>query len=512
MGSFAPSQANKGFSSKDKRCPYLLGNGIGPAIYQKLYQEWNDINTKDGALFESGIMEQVKKMICEMQAYVPEKHAEGVLSCQVSMSLQCLIPMISATTNWNAVHQYYVLDKTNYHVDIAMVEREKRTLHSLIEIKWVDGHFPESEGTAYAQCLNVCGSNPHRWLPVFTLSKHRMKFGVAFDGIDNRWVFSEIFDETWSCKSSTNEVLCLVKFITFLVRSTEVHFAYSDSGAPCNLVNGSGEVIAKTPSAIGNRVLLDKIERKVLKLYANREDASAALSKQNMMQSVLESRTHPVMHVGCCSNGICVLVDDFIRSEKRITLSHLIDLVSKVDKLYKKGLVHGDLRLPNIIFGSGGVTYLIDFDWSGEGDTTCFPKHVNREAFGFHSQRYVVGGSRIPSQFDWLCLADLMKYIGLPSVESEALEQNLEGVLDALSSLSEDEERKLKEASSSILSQAMLERILDLSSIGLTYYNKAHDSKGKRRKSEGDSSSSGTRRRSKKGNEALTSNVVDSDE
>ena len=137
---------------------------------------------------------------------------------------------------------------------------------------------------------------------------------------------------------------------------------------------------------------------------------------------------------------------------------------------------------------------------------------MNREAFGFHSQRYVVGGSRIPSQFDWLCLADLMKYIGLPSVESEALEQNLEGVLDSLSSLSTDDERKLKEASSSILSQAMLERILDLSSIGLTYYNKAHDSKGKRRKSEGDSSSSGTRRRSKKGNEALTSNVVDSDE
>jgi len=41
-----------------------------------------------------------------------------------------LITIISATTKWNAVHQYYVLDKTNYHVDIEIVEGEKKLCNS----------------------------------------------------------------------------------------------------------------------------------------------------------------------------------------------------------------------------------------------------------------------------------------------------------------------------------------------------------------------------------------------
>ena len=155
--------------------------------------------------------------------------------------------------------------------------------------------------------MNAVLIRTDRWLPVFTLSQHRMKFCVAFDGIDNRWVFSEIFDSTWSCSSHPpDDVLCLVKFITFLVKSTEVHLAYSESDASCILVDGWGVAIVKTPRAIGNRVLLDEIERRVIHFYANHEDASLALYKQNKIQSILESSTHPELHVGCCSNGICV--------------------------------------------------------------------------------------------------------------------------------------------------------------------------------------------------------------
>ena len=318
QNSFSPSQAGKGFSPDDPRCPLLLGNGIGPKIYQIMYEKWNEIQTKDTAWFErhaTGLTAEVTKMMARIQACDINKHDEGVLSSHVSIALQRVVPIISKATgrNWNVVHQFFVQDKSRFRVDVAIVDSDRDTINSLLEVMWSCSDFPESEATAYARCFACDKVNPHDWLPVFALSKNNLQFGVAFDGIGGRWAYSEIFKKSWADES----VLLLMKFAFFLVRSAETHSAYTKSIADSHLVDKFGSVIISDPEVIGNRVLLGRRERKIMKFYANHQDAELALEKQADMQSVLEARTNANLHDGCCVDGICVIVDDFIEHEKR---------------------------------------------------------------------------------------------------------------------------------------------------------------------------------------------------
>ncbi len=50
-------------------------------------------------------------------------------------------------------------------------------------------------------------------------------------------------------------------------------------------------------------------------------------------------------------------------------LNQFCNIVCILDKLHSAGYVHGDIRLPNLVFGSDGGGYLIDFDLARlEGD------------------------------------------------------------------------------------------------------------------------------------------------
>ncbi len=81
-----------------------------------------------------------------------------------------------------------------------------------------------------------------------------------------------------------------------------------------------------------------------MKFYTNHLDAELALAKQADMYSCT------MLHDGCSVDGICIVVDYFIEHYKKVTSNQVINLATKVNKLYKKGSVHCCLRIPNILF------------------------------------------------------------------------------------------------------------------------------------------------------------------
>ena len=456
------------------RCPYHLGNGFGPPIYHKLYEVWGDLNAKDLAWFEGQVPDlecHIKRLTERMEKCDNAVHDEGVLSNAISLALSELVPIISKALGgreWNVLHQYFTGDKSRYRVDIAVLDRQRDTVHAIVEVKWNSSEFPESEATAYSRCFFIDESNPHNWLPVFAISKIHMALGVAFDGIADRWVYSEISRNSYPLKI---DLLAYMKFVWFIVVSAGLHAEYGgEKFGRSELRDKSGNLMISNPIVIGRRVLLGLNEKKVLKLYANRREADKALANQIVMQTILGVKTLAKVHDGCCAGGICAIVDDYIKHTEVVTFEHMKNLAKQVDKLFKAGYVHGDLRLPNILFLDDGCVRLIDFDWSGSIDAAHFPVCPNIELFKTHSKSKVSSVGRIAYNFDWCCLADLLECISCPDAVDAALAMNVDGIIAALS----ETEKERKQCTNLFPPSAARQvQVLDLSCIGITFYRKA---------------------------------------
>ena len=170
----------------------------------------------------------------------------------------------------------------------------------------------------------------------------------------------------------------------------------------------------------------------------------------------------------------------------------MINVAKMVDKLYKEGRVHGDMRPPNILFGHGDTVHLIDFDWSGPAGEVKFPQHPNGLVFGRHSSTSVTGSTKIPANFDWLCLADLLEHTRRPAAVNAALSLDLTGVCAALSSFTADEEKSLSSAVFPPSNGAR--QALNLRCIGIAFYEHGIKPAGaKRGREEAESDSSGAR-------------------
>ena len=105
-----------------------------------------------------------------------------------------------------------------------------------------------------------------------------------------------------------------------------------------------------------------------------------------------------------------------------------------VDRLYKSGWVHGDLRLCNVLFGMDGSVHLIDFEWAGQFGQATFPDNVRVNAFGEKASRVVDPSSEIPNFSDWVCLSDILFAIGSKEAAEQAAVGNIEQVEAELSS------------------------------------------------------------------------------
>jgi len=495
-----PTLCSLGFVVDDPRCPYVLGNGIGPKPYQHLHRFWSETQKYDSTWFEtnaSGASQIVKKLYARMQACNGEKHHEGVLSTLISTALQELMPIFGKAIRhvFHAVHQVFVHNKSSAHVDVGILDctNDRCTIHALLEVKWAreDNTFPEAEAAAYSSLFFENNKiNPHWWIPIFVLSKTHFKIGVAFNGIGQRWAYSEIFEKT-GLSDNPFDHLQLLQFTYFMMHSANVHRVYEVKNDLRGLVDASGDVIFHQETVIGARVLFgvgsDKKE-KTLKFYGSYLEAQTALDKQKAIQSILKVETKAKLCMGCSKDGICVLVDDYHKAVE-VTHNHFCSLVEQVDALYKQSMVHGDLRWPNTVFGEGGRAILIDFDWAGKVGEAEFPALVNKDSFGAYSSSFVGGGRLIPARFDWLCLADLLKAAGNVTAAEAAAQCDADKVKEVLLSVGPKEKEDLLSVLPAAFGVRSTSPQLDLSQLGIMYYCQKRFRSQKRKRSDDDQGS-----------------------
>ena len=337
-----------------------------------------------------------------------------------------------AENSLRELHEMYAPIKPCTRVDISLADFSEPHIyhiHSIFEIKWVPeaDSFSEAQACASANIFHKAKCCTHPWIPIFVLTKSSYQLGIGYKAFGPRWAFSEIFEcsnELPFCPTSNTNMLQLLHFFDFSVTSANFHRAFNvaDVRHKC-FVNQAGDITLLDYRVISDRVLLGRrpcvqnprsFENKVLKFYENRAAAVDALERQNAALLLLGigNEAHPELVEGCGAdnlNGMCAVIDDyFARRSEEIMLDHLIALTEMVDKLHQNNWVHGDLRLPNIIFlGSGGVR-LIDFDWSGRAGTISFPSKADAGAFGAIASQLVSPWETIPADFDWRCLADIL--------------------------------------------------------------------------------------------------------
>lgn len=422
---FSPSLCNEGFIHDDSRGPLLLGTGFGSKPYQILYDKWTNLkNAKSILNMFSDEQAKCARILLEKMSCCEESTMnEAVFSGVIANGLTHLIPMFDkdgAQKSLAILHQTCVPDGSFCSVDIAIMDGSKAhcsSVHSLLDIKWKfdDEKFPESQGSAYAPLFVNAGSCVHRWLPVFVLSKDHYQFGVTFDGINARWAYSEICHLRCPRRDFTpgsdEDVLSILQFAQFFVETAIYHRDFKNEWPQSHLVDKSGQILLKYLSVVYGRVLrgFDNTGKlKILKLYADLGSASAALAKQAAIANILNYESRAELKEGCDSKGVSAVLDNFYPPAQSITIQQIVELANQVCRLHTEGFVHGDLRLPNIIFSEEGAVTLIDFEWSGKVGEAVFPARVSAAAFGPRARNFVAPGVSIDPLFDWMCLADLL--------------------------------------------------------------------------------------------------------
>ena len=61
-----------------------------------------------------------------------------------------------------------------------------------------------------------------------------------------------------------------------------------------------------------------------------------------------------------------------------LTLQSFFGVVSTLCEMHRRNLVHGDIRLPNMVFGAE-KSFLIDFDFVGKNNSDRYPRHYNSQ-------------------------------------------------------------------------------------------------------------------------------------
>ena len=90
-------------------------------------------------------------------------------------------------------------------------------------------------------------------------------------------------------------------------------------------------------------------------------------------------------------------------------VSHFIGLIEQVQALHADGMVHGDLRLYNVVFCEGGKTQLIDFDFSGRKAVKSYPNGFVHELPDGKRHKEATAGKKLKTEHDCFALAALME-------------------------------------------------------------------------------------------------------
>lgn len=436
----APSCCFHGFID-DPRCPILFGRGFGPKPYYDLFQIWEGLSEEKGSDVSSDSSQEstmrqqqdaaIKLLLSRIKNMSNKRNGkqvvEGVLSGAIANTFQVLLPLYSQNKSLCVQHQAFVPSGSSSCIDIAITDSldcsvtDLGFLHSLIEVNWSysEDKFPEAQACATARCFSEASSFRHPWVPIFVMSRTHLKIGLAYECHGVRWYYSEIFEYVKDCSfspDSEDDVLMFSRFTDFLFRAADYSTKFAGLGDGYNFVDKAGsKILANQVQIIGDRVLKGEDisgEEGVLKFYANHNDASKALENQRLIEAAMgKDAVRAKLIIGCGSDGMCAIVDKYLKFTIEITYRHVINLVQKIGALHRQGLLHGDVRLQNIVFGAQDSVSLIDFDWAGKIGEAKFPFDANPLAFGTRARMHVERGKVIPKMFDWLCVADILEQI-----------------------------------------------------------------------------------------------------
>ena len=96
-----------------------------------------------------------------------------------------------------------------------------------------------------------------------------------------------------------------------------------------------------------------------------------------------------------------------------------IALLRCVQRLHRDGVVHGDLRLSNVVFSStsSDVATIIDYDFAGRVEEKKYPPHFNRDIDDGARARSAAAGRQLLFEHDWFAVAAMMKKCQLDRTE-----------------------------------------------------------------------------------------------
>ncbi|KAF7310361.1 hypothetical protein HMN09_00577900 [Mycena chlorophos] len=107
--------------------------------------------------------------------------------------------------------------------------------------------------------------------------------------------------------------------------------------------------------------------------------------------------------------GWFVAVMDHIPCAEFITRAH-IEALRGVPKIFEeRGIIHGDLRLPNIVFTLDGAVKIIDWNWAGLTSSRYRPRYPHSLNLGARWARGVVPGVEIEAVHDSRQINDLAR-------------------------------------------------------------------------------------------------------
>eukprot|EP00736_Rhodelphis_marinus_P007805 Rmarinus@m.20975 len=104
--------------------------------------------------------------------------------------------------------------------------------------------------------------------------------------------------------------------------------------------------------------------------------------------------------------GACILSYTYEKSVEQITSAHFRSLFQRLAQLHARGLVYGDLRFANVVFGVNHKAYLIDMDMVGINSKT---RYVSGYKTLSNPSRRLRAEKRMSSSDDLIDLAFMMR-------------------------------------------------------------------------------------------------------
>jgi hypothetical protein len=127
----------------------------------------------------------------------------------------------------------------------------------------------------------------------------------------------------------------------------------------------------------------------------------------------------PGCAVVCKSTDLVVIRYPYLEGTHRPqSVGQWATLIRFVQQLHQDAIVHGDLRLSNIVFGrhNGKVT-VIDYDFAGRVGEKEYPKGFNRKIDDGARHRAATDRQALSFEHDWFAIASMMEKCTLERAE-----------------------------------------------------------------------------------------------